>query len=195
MGSEHWAAIGPRSGLYKSVKRDGRKYQDSIPEVLKTPAQEGDLKHRRKLHIGLRKAESSLAKQLRTEKVGFAAFLYTHRVSGALSPACQCGWRRQDPKHIIVFCPKHTIATRNKMYEEAGTRQYLEIRSTREGLRAVARWMMREDLLHQFSLAKEQIDRAERRATEGENAVEEDEETGEAINQASEFGSEMTRAE
>ena len=22
-----------------------------------------------------------------------------------VSPACQCGWRRQDVKHIIIFCP------------------------------------------------------------------------------------------
>lgn len=111
-----------------------------------------------------------------------------------LSLACQCGWRRQDPKHIIVFCPDH-MATRDKLYEEAGTQQYLEMLSTRRGLRAVARWMMRESLLCQFLLAREQMDRAERGATEGENAVEEEEETKGATNQASEFESEMTRAE
>ena len=47
------------------------------------------------------------------------------------------------------------------MFEEAGTRRYQDLLSSREDLRAVAGWAMREGLLHQFSLAKEQADRAE----------------------------------
>ena len=38
--------------------------------------------------------------------------------------------------------------------------------STGKGLRAVTRWVINEGLLSQFSLAKEQIDRAEGRARE-----------------------------
>lgn len=71
--------------------------------------------------------------------------------------------------------------------------------STRKGLKAVARWAMTEGLLHQFSLAKEQIDRAERGAAEEEDAGEEDadEEDREpegVANQEFELGSEITRA-
>ena len=121
-----------------------------------------------------------------------------------LFPACQCGWRRQDPTHVTAFCPDHEV-TRDKLYEEARTRQYLEMLSTRRGLRAVARWMMGEGLLHQFSLTREQIDRAERGAAEEENAGEEDtgekdtgeedEETEGAANQEFELESKMTEAE
>ena len=124
-------------------------YLDTVPALRKTPAHEPKLSTRKKLHQGLRKAESSVAVQLRTEKVGFAAFLHERKVPGVLSPACGCGWRRQDPKHIIIFCPNHA-ATRNRLYEEAGTRHYKEILATKRGLRAVAGWIMREGLLHQF---------------------------------------------
>ena len=79
-----------------------------------------------------------------------------------VSPACQCGWRRQDPKQIIIFCPNHA-RNRRSLYEAARTDRYQEIMSTGKGLRAVARCVMSEGLLAQFSLAKEQIDLLEGR--------------------------------
>lgn len=85
---------------------------------------------------------------------------YECRVPGVLSPACQCGWRRQDPKHVTVFCPGH-VTTRSRLYEGAGTQQYQKMLSTRRGLGALARWMMERGLQHLFLLAKEQIDRVE----------------------------------
>lgn len=111
--------------------------------------------------FGLRKAESSLAIQLRTEKIGFAAFLHTCRVPDIVSLACQCGWRREDPIHVIIFCPNRGRSRRD-LYEAAGTSRYKEIMSTGKGLRAVTRWVMDKKILLQFSLAKEQIDRIEK---------------------------------
>ena len=78
-------------------------------------------------------------------------------------------WRCQDVKHIIIFCQNHTH-NRQKLYKEAGTDRYQEILSTREGLRAVARGVMKEGLLAQFSLAKEQIDLLEGRTSNGGNS-------------------------
>lgn len=146
-----------------------------------------------KLHEGLCKAESSLAIQLQTEKIGFAAFFYKRRVPGVLSLVCQCGWRRQDLKHVIIFCPGHVLA-RGRLFEEAGTRQYSEMLSKEKSLKVVARWAMREGLLHQFSLAKEQMDRAEKGAAEEENAGEDEEPKG-GDNQEPELEPEMAGAE
>ena len=146
-------------------------YLNTVPPTKKTPAHEGKLgQQRNMLYQGLRKAESSLAVQLRTEKVGFAAFLHARRVPDVVSPACQCGWRRQDPKHIIIFCPNHAL-NRRSLYEAAGTGRYREIMSTRKGLRALARWVMSEGLLLQFSLAKEQADWVEGRAINDSGSV------------------------
>ena len=71
------------------------------------------------------------------------------------SPACQCGWRRQDPKHIIIFCPNDARNCR-RSYEAAGTDRYQETMSTGNGFWAVARWVMSEGLFSQFDETLEQ---------------------------------------
>lgn len=58
-----------------------------------------------------------------------------------LSHACQCDWRRQDPKHIIAFCTKN-VANRHKLHDAAGTDRRQEILGIEKGLRAVLRWVM-----------------------------------------------------
>ena len=140
---------------------------NTVTPTSKTPAHYQDLgRPRDKLLQSLRKAESSLAIQLRTEKVGFAAFLHARRVPGVISPACRCGWRKEDPKHVIMFCPDRA-QHRYRLYEAAGTNRYEQLMSTGKGLRAVARWVMSEGLLGQFLLAKEQSDWAEGRGKRG----------------------------
>lgn len=42
----------------------------------------------------LAKAESALAAQIRTEKIGLANFLHRHHEPTVTSPACPCGWHR-----------------------------------------------------------------------------------------------------
>ena len=59
-------------------------YLDSVPASWRTRAHDGGLHTHGKLHHGLRKAESSLAVQLRTEKVGFATFLSRTSVGTSL---------------------------------------------------------------------------------------------------------------
>lgn len=41
----------------------------------------------------------------------------------ALPPACQCGWRCQDPKHVIVFCPNRAFDPSAKRLEHGSTRK------------------------------------------------------------------------
>jgi hypothetical protein len=59
-----------------------------------------------KLHEGLRKAESSLAIQLRTGTNGLDAFLFKARVPSVSSPICSYGKGRQTAKHIFNFCSR-----------------------------------------------------------------------------------------
>ena len=59
--------------------------------------------------------------------------------------------------------------------------QYRELMSTGKGLRAVARWVMSEGLLSQFSLAKEQIDHVEGRAREHDDNGADEEDPGAGV--------------
>lgn len=111
----------------KRRKKRWERYLDTVPITKITSAHDRDLgRQQNKLHQGLRKVESSLAIQLRTEKVVFVAFFHARRVYGVISLAvlvCQCGWRRQDPKHMVTFRENHSI-NRRTLYEAAGMERY-----------------------------------------------------------------------
>jgi hypothetical protein len=130
------------------------------PARVITPAQEGDLfGNRFDYHSGLRKAESSMAVQLRCGKIGLNEFLYQMNVPTVRSASCLCGWRRQTAKHMLVFCPE-LARSRAKLVQQAGTSDFREMLGQIQGIRAAARWMVETGWLGQFSLAREQLARS-----------------------------------
>ncbi len=112
--------------------------------------------NRRSLREGLAKAESSALTQLRSGKIGLACFLYTCRVPGILSPACECGWRKQDARHVLLFCLR-LGNERQTLLGKAGTADLERMLTTPRGAKAAARWLISIGLLGQFSLAREQL--------------------------------------
>lgn len=74
------------------------------------PAQNGSLevKHKLKLHAELRKAESFAGHpDAYRKKIGLAAFLNARKVpGGGECLKCTCGLRKQDFKHVLMFCPE-----------------------------------------------------------------------------------------
>ena len=82
-------------------------YKAAIPSHQRTPAQEGLLiGNRLDYHSRLRKAESSIAIQLRSGKNGFNYFLYKMKVLGVYSARCSCGQAKQDAKYILLYYPE-----------------------------------------------------------------------------------------
>lgn len=70
-----------------------------------TPARKGNSEHQReKLHQGLCKAESSLANQTHTEKIGLVAFLHACTLLNVGFPACQCSRQRADRRTLKTWC-------------------------------------------------------------------------------------------
>ena len=137
--------------------RSWKEYQGTISEERRTPAQEDDLKFRRKiLHQGLAKAESSALTQMRTGKIGLAHFLYTCRVPGIETTSCECGWRKQDAKHILLFCPLFQ-ESRQHLVRSSGTNDFRKMMKTPKGAKASTQWLIQTGLLGQFSLAQEQL--------------------------------------
>lgn len=57
-----------------------------------------------KFHPGLRKAESSVQVQTRTDSIGLAKFLYNHNVLGILSAQCRRGVGEEAPRHMALYC-------------------------------------------------------------------------------------------
>lgn len=101
---------------------------------------------------GLRKAESSLAIQLHTEKMGLAAF-HAHRVPDSVSLTCRCGWRQEDPKHVFIFYSSRPLY-RRELHEAAETDRYQKNFVNWTGHGVVAGWAMNKGLLAHFRLQR-----------------------------------------
>jgi hypothetical protein len=120
------------------------------------PAQAGPIgKERLKIHAQLRKVESSLTTQIRSEKIGFADFLHRRKVSGVDSPACRCGWNRQTAKHVIMFCPM--MNDRREILHDVGHSDYNQMMNSGKSLKIIVKWLISHDLLTQYALVSELI--------------------------------------
>jgi hypothetical protein len=76
---------------------------------------------RLKLHEKLIKFESSLATQIRTERIELINYLFSRRVSKIVSFACFCDWIKQNVKHIVLQCFDYTQSKNNMLKEENTT--------------------------------------------------------------------------
>jgi hypothetical protein len=124
-------------------------YLQSLPaDKTKSPAQTERSGNRSELHKGLSKATSALVTQIRTEKIGLNGFLADRRVPG-YSPTCLCGWQRQTAKHIITACALYD-GKRNRLFRDAGTRDYRRMLATTRGARAATQFLQETGLLTQF---------------------------------------------
>jgi hypothetical protein len=93
--------------------------------------------------------ETTIATLVRSECIGFRAFLHRMKVPGFNNPNCHCGEDSQTAKHMVLYCP---LVRHEQLFEEAGSQDYKELTSVVRGLRAVARWTIRSGLLAQFKL-------------------------------------------
>ena len=129
-------------------------YRQRMGDAPRTPAQSTTLaKKMIEIRKGPAKAESSLATQIRTEKIGLKAFLYDCKVPGFEDPACSCGWVRQTAKHILMYCSSWKDQ-RTRMQNDAGTQDYRILTGTSRGLKAATRMLISTGLVGQFRLAK-----------------------------------------
>jgi len=107
----------------------------------------------KQLFDGLTRPECTIATLLRTEVIGLNAFLVRVGVPN-VQPACPCRAARQTPKRVVVSCPNHSQG-RPERQLEAGTTDYVELLTTQQGLKAVTKWFLRQDILQQFKWARE----------------------------------------
>ena len=105
------------------------------------------------LYSGLTRAEAALATLLRTEVKGLNDFLARVHVPG-VDPQCSCGFPRQTPKHVLLFCPDIQYP-RESMLQAAGTQDYTRLLNTRAGVKAATKWFLHANILQQFTLARE----------------------------------------
>ena len=80
-----------------------------------------------------------MATLLYIKVIGLNDFLYRVGVPD-VEARCPCGWERQTPKHVVMFCPDRT--GRDRMLTAAGTMDYKTLLNSEKGLRAVISWLL-----------------------------------------------------
>ena len=107
------------------------------------------------LHKDLRRAESSVLIQARTECIGLNQFLYTRRVPGVDSPHCSCNVTPETTRHLVQYCSMYS--NRETLYlSGTGQRQidYRRLIGCPEGAKALVKWIIGTGRLGQYSIAQ-----------------------------------------
>jgi len=105
-----------------------------------------------KLHVGLKKAESSMLVQARTGRVGLAKFLYGRKVPGIQTAQCRCEAGEETVRHMALYCTEE--ADRRQGLRVNGRLDYGRLIGTASGAKRLTEWMIRSGRLGQFSLAR-----------------------------------------
>jgi hypothetical protein len=108
---------------------------------------------RLELHEKLRKEESSLLIQMRTEKIGLRAFLFERKVPEVMTPACECGNGYETALHVAAYCRKETSARRELPFAMHSERDYRTAMERPERAAILVRWFMRRRRTREFAIA------------------------------------------
>jgi Reverse transcriptase (RNA-dependent DNA polymerase)/Endonuclease-reverse transcriptase len=110
------------------------------------------------LHLGLHKAESAIFVQLYTGKIGLKGFLYNAKVPGIDNPTCECGYAREEPRHVTKYCPtRANIGLGRDILKHRNQIDFNYLLTTGLGVKVLTRWWLRSGILKQFQLANELI--------------------------------------
>jgi hypothetical protein len=112
---------------------------------------------RLKLHEKLTKLESSLATQIRTNRIELIDYFFSRRVSNVVSSTCFCDWIRQNVKHIVLQCLDHS-QKRDNMLRKNDTMNFKRLMIIVKKIKTMINWLMKTNLLKQFSLTTKLIE-------------------------------------
>ena len=102
------------------------------------------------LQAGLSKAQSSILTQMRTGKIGLAAFLCKRRVPDYPTPACSCGAPWETAKHVVMEY-SHLHQARRSLFVETSTTDYQVMLSRPWPATTLTAWIICHGILPQFS--------------------------------------------
>ena len=106
------------------------------------------------LHKNLRKAESAVLTEIRTGRIGLAAFFNKVWVPDYSSPSCRYGLAQETVTHVIAHC-QLSEARRSLRDPRTGLVDIKSLVGTAEGVRRLTEWFIRLRILPQFDLGSE----------------------------------------
>jgi hypothetical protein len=106
-------------------------------------------------HKGLIKVESSILTQVRTGKIGLAAFLF-QRGAPVATPRCRCGMGEETPAHLVLKCPiapeRHRLAAASPLLT---SRDFIAATTEPRRAAVIARWLLHIGRLSSYGVARQ----------------------------------------
>ncbi|KAI0995004.1 hypothetical protein K3495_g13178 [Podosphaera aphanis] len=106
------------------------------------------------MHKTLKRAQSSIAMQIRSEHMGLKSYLYRRNVPGVENPSCPCGYLSQNVKHMIMACPLWSEG-RTDIWRKAKNRSFEAMLNSPEDIGRITQWILDQGWIEQFRLAGE----------------------------------------
>jgi hypothetical protein len=110
-----------------------------------------------KLHKNLIKSKNSFAIHMKTKRIELIDYFFFRRVFIVLTSDCFCEHSRQTLRHILLFC-KDWSKSRQRMLRDDETTNMSKLFNISKDLKISIIWLMKINLLTQFSLIKEYLD-------------------------------------
>jgi hypothetical protein len=110
-----------------------------------------------KLHKDLIKSKSFFATHIKTRRIELTDYLFFRRVFTVLTSDCFCEHSRQTLRHILFFC-RNWSENRQRMLRDDETTNMSRLLSISKNLKISITWLMKINLLTQFSLIRKYFD-------------------------------------
>ncbi len=110
-----------------------------------------------KLHKDLTKSKNFFVTHMKTSRIELINYFFFRRVLTVLSSSCICEHQSQTLKHVLLFCA-NWFERRQRMLRKERTTNMKRFFNSKKKLRATVNWLMKINLLTQFSLIKEYFD-------------------------------------
>jgi hypothetical protein len=110
-----------------------------------------------KLHKNLIKSKNSFAIHMKTKHIELINYFFFRRIFIVLTSDCLCEHSRQTLRHILLFC-RDWSEDRQRMLRDDETTNMSRLLSISKNLKISITWLMKINLLTQFSLIKEYLD-------------------------------------
>jgi hypothetical protein len=110
-----------------------------------------------KLHKDLIKSKNFFAIYMRTKRIKLTDYFFFRRVFIVLTSSCLCEYSRQTLRHILLFC-RDWSENRQRMLRDDETTNMNRLLNIAKSLKVSIIWLMKINLLIQFSLIRKYLD-------------------------------------
>ncbi len=126
-------------------------------QILQNAVKEHLVQKNKNAQKNLSKSKNSFATHMKTQRIELTDYFFFRRVLIVLTSSCSCEHSKQTLRHVLLFC-LHWFERRSRMLRDDETTNMKRLFNSSKSLKTAINWLMKINLLTQFSLTKEYLD-------------------------------------